>query len=351
MKKKWSGKIFYLLVSFILTFIFVFANALANDGGTERYQQALASAKAEDYEKSLSLFKTLIAEYPENINYLSDYVQILANAGKDKEVIALAEQVPREQVRAYVLEAIARSARNIQNYQTSENFYWTVIRRFPDRIEAYIGLAYLYVDQGRTQDALNIILPLKQKYPEHTEILFAAGYIYERDSQFFEALKYYEKVISINVTHREAIKRRILVTSKLGAPSLAYRMAKQYPDGFFSAEEMATIRWDQAAYWVRWGEAGNTLDERLRFEDTDRAIEELKANIAYLDSNELNDKDYWEKEIGFDLILALRDRFQMQQVIKEAEKLFAKKIELRTEVMIALADAYLYILDVQVFEI
>lgn len=333
----------FSLVSVGLLCLSISGEAQVNTVKDARYTLALIFAKNQDYESSIKLLKQLVSEHPQNINYLSDYVEVLASAGKDETVLALLEKTPVNQVRAYVLEAIARSARNLRKFKQSESIYQTVISRFPDRIDAYIGLAFVLVDQNRSNEALKIILPLEKKYPTHPEILFTAGYIYEmgQPTDFFEALKYYEKVLVINSNHTSAIKRRILITSKLGAPSLADSMAKKYPEGFFSANEIARIKWDKAAYWIRWGQYGDTVNETKRFDDTDKAIKEIAQNIASVNAEKL-DKN-WETNARFDLIIALRDRVHMQEAIKECEKLLKEKIELSTGAMIALGDAYLYI--------
>ncbi len=328
-------KIFYLFSMGVFC-LFTLENVQANN----TYQQALSLAKEKNYTQSIQLFKTLRLEYPQNITYLSDYIQILSTAGKDKAVLNLVAAVPKNKVRAYVLEAIARSAKNLKEYQQSQLFYQTVIKRFPERIAAYLGLALVFVEQGKTQAALNTLTPQLARYPNQSEILFTLGYIHERASQFFKALAYYEKVLALKPNHRYALKRRILVTSKLGAPSLAYHQLNAADKNLLTAEERAYIRWDNAAYWVRWEAIGNAISEKLRFDETDRAIAQLKKNIA--DAKNLKDPK-WQHSARFDLIIALRDRVFMQQVVTEAESLIAEKIELPIHVLIALGDAYLYL--------
>ena len=333
---------FFSLFSAGLLCLSISGEAQVNTDEDARYHQALIFAKNKNYESSINILKQLVIDYPQNINFLSDYVQVLASAGKDEAVLALWGQIPVKQVRAYVLEALARSARNLRKFKQSEYLYRTVIRRFPERIDDYIGLAFVLVDQNRSEEALKIILALEKKYPEHPEIKFIAGYIYEmgEPTDLFEALKYYEKVLAINSNHTAAIKRRILVTSKLGAPSLADSMVKNYPEGFFRADEIARIKWDKAAYWIRWGQSGNTADETMRFDDTDRAINEIAQNIVSVNADKL-DKN-WETNARFDLIIALRNRVRMQEAITQSKKLLKENIKLPPEVMIALGDANLY---------
>jgi biofilm PGA synthesis protein PgaA len=320
----------------------ILSTVQANETGQQRYQEALNFAKEKQYQKSLILFKTLRAEYPNNMTYLSDYVQILASSGKDKAVLRLADEVPLNKVRAYVIDAIAHSARNLKRYQKSQFLYETIIQRYPKRIESYLGLSFVYIDQGHTQAALNVLFPLNIKYPNHTEIIFTIAYAYEKSGQLFKALKYYNKVLALNNQHRYATKRRILTTSKLGAPALAKQMAKQVPNETFDNDEKAHLRWDTAAYWVRWGEIGNDANDRLRFNDTERAIEEISQNIAYAESTALKEAT-WHQKARFDLLLALRDRVYMQRVVDEAQTLFDENIVLPTPSLIAVGDAYLYL--------
>ena len=316
--------------------------AQAETIGHQRYQEALSYAKEKQYDQSLNLFKTLHAEYPQNITYLSDYVQILATAGKDKAVLALAPKIPTEEVRAYVLDAIAHSARNLKQYKQSQQWYETTIRRYPERIDSYLGLSFVYIDQGFTQAALNILFPLDNQYPNHSEIIFTIGYAYEMEGKLFKALTYYDTVLSLKNNHRYATKRKILVTSKLGAPSQAEHMVKNVPAETLDKDEMAHLQWDTAAYWVRWGEIGNDDNDQLRYNDTDRAIEEINQNIAYANTETLKDKT-WNERARFDLLIALRDRVFMQRVVDEAQKLLDENIALPVPSIIALGDAYLYL--------
>ena len=342
MIKKYIQHIVFLLISVGLLCLSISGEAKVHPAEDVRYLQALKAAKNQDYESSINLLKQLVSEYPKNTTYLSDYVQVLASAGKDEAVMALLEQIPVNQVCAYVLEAVAGSARRLHKFKQSESLYHTLISRFPDRLDAYIELAVMLVDQNRSQEALSLILPLEKTYPTHTEILFTAGYIYEmgQPADYFEALRYYDKVLVINSNHTAAIKRRILIAGKLGAPGLADSMAKKYSRGFFSADEMARIKWDEAAYWIRWGQYGDSVDNTKRFDDTDKAIKKIAQNIASVHTEKL-DKN-WEINARFDLIVALRDRVHMQEVIAESEKLLRENIKLSVGAMIALGDAYLY---------
>ncbi|MCK4494680.1 MAG: hypothetical protein KAU26_11525, partial [Methylococcales bacterium] len=203
--------LFFLSVHISLLGFLILNNAQAEMMAQERYQKALSYAKEKQYEQSLRLFKTLHTAYPQNVTYLSDYIQILATAGNDKEVLVLAKKVPTESVRAYVLDAMAHSARNLKHYKQSQLWYETTIRRYPQRIESYLGLAFLYVDQGFTQAALNVLLPLNNQHPNHTEIIFAIAYTYEMARKLFKALTYYDKVLALKTDHRYATKRKILV--------------------------------------------------------------------------------------------------------------------------------------------
>lgn len=340
MKNLTIKKYLSVFVMVTLPYLLMLNTIQAGDEDDERYKRALDLSKAEKYEKAIPLLQELRYETPGSIAYLSDYIQVLSLAGKDREVIGLADDVPINYVRAYVLEAVARSARNLGEYQQSKLFYQALVRRFPERVDAYVGLAFIYSDQSDTLGALDILFPQEKKHPDNTEVKFAIASVYERDNQLFEALKYYDNVLALNKKHRYAIKRRILVASKLGNPILAHSMAKLEDESMFSPDELAFIRWDEAAYWVRWGEAGNASQPSLRFDDSDKAIDVITKNIAYAQAEKLKD---WEYKARFDLLIALRDRVYMEKVVVEAKKLLEEKVKLPLPSIIALADAYLYL--------
>ena len=99
---KSTKNLVFSLVSAGLLCLSISSEAQVNTAKDARYLLALIFAKNQDYESSIKLLKQLVSEHPQNINYLSDYVEVLASAGKDETVLALLEKIPVNQVRAYV---------------------------------------------------------------------------------------------------------------------------------------------------------------------------------------------------------------------------------------------------------
>jgi len=106
---------------------------------------------------------------------------------------------------------------------------------------------------GEAEKAMALLKKLGRQHPgQRQKILKAQAYVHEVKRAYFSALKTYEQILAANPVDRDALRGRILIAARLGAPHLAAGMAARHP-GLLSSKELATIRQDQTAITIRWG--------------------------------------------------------------------------------------------------
>lgn len=306
----------------------------------QKYQNALDYVREGKLEPALNILEELVKKYPKDLRYQYDYLQVQGLAGRNEKVLEIAADLNMEQSPLYVLETAARAARYLKKYALSRRYYRIAADREPDRLDPLIGLALLSVDQGNPQKAINELLALEKTHPKNPDISSALIYAYETEDNPIQALRYAEKAYLAKPQNTELFRQYIMAINTTGANKVAIEKAKQKPD-LLSPEEWARLMWDQAAYTIRWGEIP-TKKETLRFLETDKAIRELHVNEKYsgkIPSEPLT----WKHLAQFDLVVALRNRYQMHKVIEHANAFEEQKIDLPAYVMAAIGDAYLYL--------
>ncbi len=312
---------------------------MAADAGDEaRYRQALTQARAGQHASALATLKDLLDRHPGHLPYLYDYLTVLGWAEHDAEALELLPRLDRTRAPLYVLESLAKSARNLRRYQTAAEIYQEVLRRRPQRLAAAIGLALTLADWGRAAEAQATLAPLAARQPGNLDILAAQAYVMEAHGDYFSALQTYEQMLRLAPHSRAARRGRILVSARLGAPHLAAVLAHTEP-GLLSPGELEAITSDRTAITIRWGRLPHG-DPASRFAETDQAIAELEARLQALAAAGRADSPR-ALQSRFDLMAAYLDRQRMKDVITLYEGLPPEKGPLPPYVLNTAANAYL----------
>lgn len=329
--------ILFAWVSIVVMCAFALSQGIASE---EQYQAALTSVRGGKIDQALKILEDLVHKHPETLRYQYDYLQVLGLAGMDAKVLAVAADLDVEQSPPYVLEAAARSARNLKKYTLSRRFYRFAADRAPDRPEPRIGLALLSVDQGHPQQAIKHLFALAEKYPNNLDVLSALAYAYETEGNHFEALKYTQEAYTVRPDNADLFRQYIMAINRIGANGIALEKAEQHA-GLLSPEAWARLEWDRAAFLIRWGEIP-TKTETLRFLETDKAIRKLGVNEEYI-KRIPSEATTWKHLAEFDLVVALQDRREMKKVLGYARRFEQQNVDLPSYVMAAIGDAYLYL--------
>lgn len=310
------------------------------DAGKSIYQNALQQARKGQFSSALKQFEKLIAAYPDNRRYYFDYIAVLGWAEQDQKVVDQLPRLGESETPVYVLETVAKSARNLGKFQISIDLYREALKKDNQRLQSRSGLAMALADNGQGDEALQVLDAAPADQVGKVEILQARAYVYSSKQDNFSALTVYEKILAISPDDRDARRGLILTTARLGAPHQALRMARK-SKGVLSREEVETIEADAIAKEIRWGglQRGPAAQ---RYEQTDKAITRLEEQLETLEGQGKSDSPL-ARRYRFDLIAALADRQRMSESVALYEQLAADNVTMPPYVLASAADAYLYL--------
>ncbi len=317
------------------------AVAKPDQQANELYRQALQQAKAGRTTQALSILDDLIKRFPHEIRYQYDQIQILGWDGQDEEVIARNQSLDADDLPIYVLSSVARAQRNLQHFKHAEQSYRKLRTLDSNNTDFMLGLASVLIDQTLLSEAEQLINRAIKAHPHNIDVLLVKAYLHEAQEDYLAAADCYQQVLKQNNLHRDAIRGYVFAINRNKSYILAYEFASQHRS-LFQDEEWIKLNWDRAATFIRWGEAPvkNQMD---RYVDTNYAIALIEDNLRLLDSVQLKNKQLWWTRAHFDLVVALRDRKRMHDVLDVHDTLQHKHIQLPAYAKIAVADALLFL--------
>jgi len=300
------------------------------------HQSAIEQARHGQHGNALKQLNLLIQAYPENLLFRYDYINTLAWAGRDEEVLAQLSYIHFEQAPAYVLRAIGKSARNRQRPELAIQAYRAALKQTPNERQARLGLAMSLAEAKQLVEANQQIRSLLETDPGSIELLNALAYIKETDQDYAGAFDVYDRLLKIEPDNKGARHSRVLSLLRLGVPHEALQFARRDTD-LFSPEEWNRMLGDQAAIEIRWGQQP-VVDPSQRYYNTDKAIELLKSQY-----NNITDKTSPAyRRNRFDLIAAYRNRRYMRKAVTLYEQLRKDDIkQFPPYVQALVGDAYL----------
>ena len=309
----------------------------APDRAERRYAQALVEARAGRHAAALSILADLSRRYPERPAYLYDYITVLGWARRDREALSLKGRVDPQRAPLYVIESLAKSARNLRRFEEAERDYRWVLARAPERKAARIGLVLTLADMGRGQEAFELLEGAPAGL-SRLERLQTQAYVDYRMGRFFAALRAYEGVLAMDEDDPEARRGLILTAARLGAPHLALAMAREWsvPLDPGALDLLAARR---SAIDIRWGRLPHDTDSLARRE-TERAVAELETRLARLRQNG-QARGPAARRARFDLMAAELDLGHPRRVIAIFERAPESDRPLPAYATLTVARAYL----------
>lgn len=312
------------------------------------YERVIAAARAGNFDFAIPKLREWVRLYPDDRRIRSDYGVALAWAGRDEEVVELGRELDRDDTPAYALIAYANAARNLQRYDVAIAAYRRVLRREPGNREAIAGYTVTLTRSGRVEEALTVIQgtfeSIARPYTRNVvPLLHALGYTLQAKGLFIEAADAYTEALRLAPDDRNALRERVFLTARMGAPHLALLLAEKRSE-FFTEKEMFELQSDRAAVSVRWGEAQLAADAgRRRFYGIDVSLG-LSEQLVRTRQQRGGPAGREPGRNEFDHIVALRDRVAMRDVVTWYETVAGRKPDgLPNYVVVAVADAYLYL--------
>ncbi len=288
---------------------------------TESREAAVRQARAGDLSGAIVALQRLLASKADDGRVAYDLVTLLQQADRSAEAADLFARTAKADAPDYALMAAARANRSLKRYGEAERLARQGMARFPGDPFWRTFLALVLTDADRPQDAIALLGPAGSLSVDR---LLAQGYAYRRAGDLFAALKAYGSAARIAPGNREAQREMAGILNELGAPHAAERFGGTNP----------SIEASKAGALVRWGEDVRPRDPARRFEGTDRAIARLDTLLRTTTDPDIR------RRLQDDRIVALRDRFRMDEVVQEVE---AMKGERPTYIEEAYADALLYL--------
>jgi len=325
-----------LLMLLLLALLLPCAYAAAADPEAQ-HQKAIQLARDGRHDAALVLLRELTDAYPDQPDYLYDYITVLGWAERHKQVLALVPRVRLPEAPVYVLNGFGRAARAVGDAAHAVEYYRMAANRAPDQADSVIGLANGLSDQGKTAEAADLLKSFVQRHPDDTAALEALADAYQNSNRLFDAMAAYDRLLAVKPGLREAQRQRIFLTARLGAAPLAAEMARGRP-GLFAQSELDSLAVDEAAKYIRWNSLYHPLPAE-RFDDTDHAITLLRDVLARLEKRGEGDTAL-ARRARFDLVVALGDRERPREAVDLYESLLGKGSEIPDYVTQAAADAY-----------
>ncbi len=170
----------YTFFIFCLCSFSAMANSDNEASVEQRYREALTLARSggDKLKQAIDIFQELVTHNPDRLAIFYDYLVILTWDNQNQQVAQLSSQLDLEQVPAYVLETVGKAMRDDKQFERAASIYKIAIRRYPERLQAHLGLGLTLTDQRKFPQAIEILKPLAKTYPENDEIAVALHYVY-----------------------------------------------------------------------------------------------------------------------------------------------------------------------------
>jgi biofilm PGA synthesis protein PgaA len=295
------------------------------------YQQGLAEYRAGQVEASYPLLRGAYAVCPTNTRYRNDLILAATGAGHAAEALEIGAALEPAALPVYVLEALARAARDTHQPDLAVRYY-DVILGSGENIGASVGRDLAQIDRGNAREAQADLQSWRARHPERVDVLEALGLADEALGETVPALAAAEVALAINPQHAGAQRLRFRMLTALGAPQLALALT---PESLVSPGQRGWAMQDALALEFRWARDGPGND-RLRAPQLDQLIQRMRAAIA---DPEINAEA--RAAIRRDLIEALAERGRAAEAVSEYEKLSRDGVMQSPSTTAAAVGAYL----------
>ena len=303
-------------------------------------ERAVDLARQGRLDQALTILESLHRAAPANRAIAHDYIVVLGWAGRNRDAVALFRRIGRDDAPEYVIEAAARASRHLGSYGEALDLYRYGQSRWPHDSGFAVGEVHTLVDAGDLNAAAARAERLAIAWPDDADVLAAKARVLQVRGYHADALAVATRALALKPDHRDALRMRVLALSESGSPELALILARKQP-GLMTEAELQRIEANATAYRIRSARAVRPTSESERFADVDQALAELDRQIAELAPDPSAGAALLTAR--YDRIVALRDRYRMQEVIDEYRLLAAEGNHPPSYVLAAVGDALLHL--------
>ncbi len=312
-----------------------FSDAAEPDPLPWSHGDAIELARNGEFDEALRILRALREADPANSRLLHEETVVLGWAGQDQLALENGKLIHLESAPGYVVSAVARSARNLGEFEMAAHWYSTLLDRDLANLDARLGLAMTHADSADPEKAWTVIAEAPDDQKNAVQLRLTEAYLYEREGRFMEALASYQRVLEMEPENREALRGTTLVLRMALLPRQALALATEHA-GILSEEEIVQLEADVAALQIRYGVQSSYPAPR-RHEGTDQALSQIDSLLAR------SDLDHTVRlRLRYDRIVALADRLLMADAIAAFEALATDPEEVPAYVLAGVGTAWLY---------
>ncbi|MGA2649036.1 MAG: poly-beta-1,6 N-acetyl-D-glucosamine export porin PgaA [Terracidiphilus sp.] len=319
----------------ILAFVFVSAiHASASDSLRSQREAAVIEARNGNPKAALVELQSLLQQYPDDSRLLADATIVANWAGSDELALDLFGRAATPKDDSGVVEAAARSARNLHKYGVSAELYRRAQGLEPARWQPQLGEAMTFTDTGDYGSAARLMQPLLRTHGEEKDVILGEAYLCSRQGDFACSIAMDERYIDKFQKNAQVRSDLALALSGIGSQTMAsaYYGAEVAPED--SAAKIG-LNGSAGGEEVRWGENYAPIRAQQRA-DSLSALARLDSVVAATAPTERA----W-RFAQFDRIVALHDLQEMQKVLDLYDSLKMQKLGIPAYALRNVADAYL----------
>lgn len=308
--------------------------AMEPEPGRVSREDAIELARNGDFDQALSILGALRDASPADGALLHDETVVLAWAGEDRLALDNAVLIESATAPDYVLRTVARSARNIGEFEQAARWYLTLLERDAANLDARRGLAMTYADEGSFDLAWASLEQAPVEQQDDADLILTEAYLHEGEARFLEALACYQHVAEAQPTNEAAIRGAALMLRQVLLPRQALALALEHP-GVLSDEEILHLEADVAAIQIRYGAQSYYPDSR-RHQGTDLALSKVEELLARSDLD-----PEMRSRLRYDRIVGLSNRLRNTEAIAEFESLDVDAANIPAYALASVGRAYL----------
>jgi tetratricopeptide (TPR) repeat protein len=150
--------------------------------------QAVALARQGDIDRALSILSRLHQATPDDLRLTWDYIVVSRWASRDTIVMELFRSLNRDLAPDYVIEAAAKSARNLGRFEDTAELY-----RY-----GQFGLVRTMLATGKADDAVELGCRAELDHPKDVEVLLAHAAALQVQGRYAEERDIYDRVLELD---------------------------------------------------------------------------------------------------------------------------------------------------------
>ncbi|TLY33630.1 MAG: tetratricopeptide repeat protein, partial [Ignavibacteria bacterium] len=306
----------------------------------------------QDYDRAAEQFESVLTRDSLSLDDQLRFGQVFLSAVQKDSLVApyaaklferIQKRYPKDWRPYWFLGAVDNIIKNdsvaVRNFQkVKELASWNA--------DGWVGIASVYYDRGRFDDAIQVLSEAKKVIPEEFRIQFLLGVSYQRIHKLTDAAYYLEKAVQLNEKSVDALSALALVYDEMKRPeesdtiyehalrmdahnnlllnNYAYSLAErglQLPRALQMAKEAVAEQPTNQSYldtygWVyfrmeRYDEAERYVRKAIELGSKSAVIHEHLGDIYYKLSRKDRAMELWQKALELDASnAALKEKIQ-----------------------------------------